>query len=149
MKSQSTDNVKSNLIGEWSYVETLDSSGSKIDSIIQYLVDGKPNYRATTGPDIIINSNGSFTKKFSERNIDKGAWALLAENKIRFELVVSRDSRQGMLILQTQNLINKKWRQDNNGNFLDSHTEVIVFLTNSRLELLDRKGNRLVYFKKN
>ena len=43
---------------------------------------------------------------------------LFQKKKLNIKMFIARDSRQGKLIVQTQNLLpNKKWRQDENGQF--------------------------------
>ena len=95
-----------------------------------------------------ISAFSQTIKKFTEVNSDKGVWKLISNNQIEYEMIIPKDSRQGNMILQTQELLEKKWRTDNKGNFLDASTDKIVLLTKTEMRIEYYKKYVLVYRKK-
>ncbi|MBK6989029.1 MAG: hypothetical protein IPH33_12845 [Bacteroidetes bacterium] len=63
-------------------------------------------------------------------------------------MVIEKDSRQGNMIKQTQELLGKKWRTDSNGNYLDASNDKIVLLTENEMRVEYHKKYVLVYRKK-
>jgi len=146
-QSQNLEDVKQNLIGEWSYVETVDSNGNKVESLNKYYIDGKESKILCSGPNISIYPDNTYIKVFTEINSDKGNWKLISKDEIEYVMVIPKESRQGRLIIQTQKMLNKKWRQDDKGNFLDEHSEKILLLTEDRMEVEYENYSRLIYKK--
>ena len=143
-------NVENRLIGEWIFIETLDKDNNEVEYIVQDYKgpDGKEIMIVAKGPNVIMNSDHSYTKIFAESNSDYGNWKLLSENEIEFEMVIPKYSRQGKIIIKTQELLEKKWRTDVKGNFLDSSTDKIISLTENKMEVEYEKDYVLVYRKK-
>jgi len=63
-------------------------------------------------------------------------------------MVIEKDSRQGNVIKQTQELLGKKWRTDSKGNYLDASSDKIVLLTENEMRVEYHKKYVLVYRKK-
>ncbi|MGY5351090.1 hypothetical protein ACXGQW_00715 [Wenyingzhuangia sp. IMCC45533] len=129
-----SQNIKTDLIGKWEFQKTIDKNENEIKEVKR-----GENIVKANGPDIIINEDGTYSKKFTEENIDKGNWKLVSENEIQFEMVIPKNSRQGKLIVFTQKLINKKWRKDNKGNFLDVSNDIVISINESEMRLVYEK----------
>jgi hypothetical protein len=139
------------LIGKWEFIKTLDQNGKEVKkiSLDRSMPNGKPMTLNANGPNIIINSDRTYTKVFTPENSDTGYWRIKSENEIEYEMVIPKDSRQGRLILQTQKLLpNKKWRKDDNGNFLDASSDKIIELTETEMKVEYEKEYYLIYRKK-
>jgi len=143
-------NSEKNLIGEWKFVKTIDQNGNEVKkiSLDRNMPNGKPMTLVAKGPDIIINSDGTYTKIFTPENSDNGNWRIKSSNEIEYEMVIPENSRQGKLIIQTQKILpNKKWRKDDNGNFLDSSSDKIIELTEKEMKVEYEESYLLVYKK--
>lgn len=92
------------------------------------------------GPDITINANHNYVKKFTAVHADKGNWKLVADNSIQHEMVIPNNSSQGNLIKQTQGLTGIKWRTDAKVNYLDTSTGTIILLTASEMRSKHEKN---------
>jgi hypothetical protein len=101
-----------------------------------------------SGPNITINENGTYEKKFTEDNTDYGNWKFLSEKEIEYELVTPINSRGGKLITQTQKFIKNRWEKDGNGNYLEKNKDIIILLTNSEMKVEHQKDYILIYKKK-
>lgn len=143
-------NSEQTLIGNWEFVKTLDQNGKEINKITldRNTPDGKPMTLNANGPDIIIKSDGTYTKIFTPQNSDYGVWRIKSSNEIEYEMVIPENSRQGQMIIQTQKFFpDKKWRKDEKGNFLDASTDRIIKLTESEMKVVYEKDYILVYKK--
>lgn len=138
------------LIGKWEFIKTIDQNGKEVKkiSLDRNMPNGKPMTLNANGPDIIINSDGTYTKIFTPENSDTGIWRIKSNNEIEYEIVIPEDSRQGRLIIQTQKMLpNKKWRKDENGSFLDASSDLIIELTETEMKVEYEKDYLLVYKK--
>jgi hypothetical protein len=83
--------IEKSLIGKWIFVEAVDKDNKKVDYFIQDYKgpDGKEIKIVASGPDVTINKDYSYVKKFTEVNSDKGTWKLISENEIEFEMPIS------------------------------------------------------------
>lgn len=151
LKAQPTEKVDTAklLIGQWVFVKTLDANNNEVKSITQdYKGPNDSDIQiVATGPDITINSDNTYLKKFTDVNSDKGNWRLISKNEVEYEMVIEKDSRQGNLIRQTQEFLGKKWRTDSNGNYLDTSTDKIVLLTENEMRVAYHEKYVLVYRK--
>jgi len=138
------------LVGQWIFIKTLDANNNEVKYVNQDYKgpDGNDMQIEANGPDITINADHTYIKKFTEVNSDKGVWELISNNQIEYEMVIPKDSRQGNMIVQTQELLGKKWRTDYNGNFLDTSKDKIVLLTETEMRIEYYKKYVLVYKKK-
>ena len=136
------------LIGKWEYIKTVDKENNSIQHTIRKYPNGEEMKIVASGPDITINKDGTYIKVFTPENSDTGNWRIKSENEIEYEMVIPKDSRQGRLILQTQKLLpNKKWRKDDNGNFLDASSDKIIELTETEMKVEYEKKYYLIYKK--
>lgn len=144
-----TTAIEKSLIGKWIFVEALDKDNKKVDYFIQDYKgpDGKEIKIVASGPDVTINKDHSYVKKFTEKNSDKGTWKLISENEIEFEMLILKNSGQGNMIIQTQKLLGKEWRTDENGNFLDASTDKILSIEKDRMTI-DHEGKYILIYKR-
>jgi len=150
LNAQTKENIDTALlIGQWVFVKTLDSNNNEVKYITQdyKFPDGSDIQIVANGPDITINADHTYVKKFTDVNSDKGKWKMVSNNEIDYEMVITKDSRQGNMIKQAQELLGKKWRTDSNGNYLDGSTEKIVLLTEDEMRVEYHKKYVLVYRK--
>ena len=151
LNAQTTVKVDSTklLIGQWFFVKTLDANNNEVKYIIQDYKgpDGSDIQIVANGPDITINADHTFVKKFTEVNSDKGNWRLASNNEVEYEMVIKKNSRQGNLIKKTQELLGKKWQIDSKGNYLDTSFDKIVLLTENEMRVEYHKKYVLVYRK--
>lgn len=150
--AQTTENNDTTklLIGEWVFVKTLDSNNNEVKYVTQDYKgpDGRDIQIVANGPDITINVDHTYFKKFTDIYSDKGTWKLISNNEVVYEMIIEKDSRQGNMIQQTQILLGKKWRTDSKGNYLDASTDKIVLLTDNEMRVEYHKKYVLVYRKK-
>lgn len=143
-------NSKEMLIGEWKFVKVIDQAGNEVKQIKRNLK--VPNLEPITinasGPDIIVNSDGTYTKIFTPKNSDTGNWRIKSNKEVEYEMVIPIDSRQGRMIIQTQKIFpDKKWKKDGKGNFLDASTDTIIALSKTTMKVVYEKEYVLVYKK--
>ena len=152
LNAQTKENIDSTklLIGQWIFVKTLDVNNNEVKYVTQDYKgpDGNEIQIVANGPDILVNSDHTYIKKFTDVNSDKGNWRLISNNEVEYEMVIEKDSRQGNMIKQTQELLGKKWRTDSKGNYLDASTDKIVQLTENEMRVEYHKKYLLVYKKK-
>jgi hypothetical protein len=153
LSAQTTENVEATrlLVGQWFFIKTLDATNNEVKHITQDYKsrDGSDIIIVANGPDITINADNTYIKKFTELKSDKGTWRLISKNEVKYEMVIAKDSRQGAMIKQAQELFDKKWRTDSDGNYLDSSTDKIVLLTENEMRVEYHKNYVLVYRKNN
>jgi antitoxin component YwqK of YwqJK toxin-antitoxin module len=142
-------NLEQLLIGKWEYINATDKENNSIQHIIRKYPNGKEMKIVASGPDITLNKDGTYEKKFTENNTDYGNWKFLSEKEIEYELFIPKDSKQGKLIIQTQKLLpNKKWKKDENGDFLDTSSDKIIEITENEMKIEYEKNYILIYKKK-
>ncbi|MBK7389223.1 MAG: hypothetical protein IPI23_09195 [Bacteroidetes bacterium] len=147
--TEKADTTKS-LIGQWVFVKTLDANNNEVKYVTQDYKGptGSDSQIVANGPDITINADHTYVKKFTDVDSDKGNWRLISNNEVEYEMVIEKDSRQGNMIKQTQELLGNKWRTDSNGNYLDASNDKIVLLTENEMRVEYHKKYVLVYRKK-
>ncbi len=145
LSAQVSDSINQKIIGKWNYIKTIDKENNSVEYIIRKYPGGTEMKIKTNGPKIIINKNGTYSKQFTEENIDTGNWKMKSENEIEYEMVIPKNSRQGKLIAATQKSINKKWRTDKNGNFLDASTNTILSLSKSEMTIEYEKDYVMIF----
>ena len=152
LNAQTTEKVDTAqiLIGQWVFVKALDTNNNEVKYITQDYKgpDGSDIQIVANGPDITINADHTYVKKFTDVNSDKGNWRLISNNEVEYEMLIEKDSRQGNMIKQTQELLGKKWRTDSKGNYLDASTDKIILLTENEMRVEYHKNYVLVYRKK-
>jgi hypothetical protein len=152
LSAQTTEKVDTTkiLIGQWVFVKTLDANNNEVKYVTQDYKrpDGSDIQIVANGPNITINADHTYVKKFTDVNSDKGNWRLISNNQVEYEMVIEKDSRQGNMIKQTQELMGKKWRTDSKGNYLDASADKIVLLTENEMRVEYHKNYVLVYRKK-
>jgi hypothetical protein len=152
LNAQTKENVDTTklLIGQWIFVKTLDSNNNEVKYVNQDYKgpDGSDIQIVANGPDITINADHTYVKKFTDVNSDRGNWRLISNNEVEYEMLIEKDSRQGNMIKQTQELLGKKWRTDSKGNYLDASSDKIVLLTENEMRVEYHKKYVLVYRKK-
>lgn len=149
-QKKENSNTTKLLIGQWFFAKTLDANDNEVKFVTQDYKgpDGSDIQIVANGPDITINDDHSYIKKFTDVNSDKGIWRLISNNEIEYEMVIEKDSRQGNMIKQTQELLGKKWQTDSKGNYLDASSDKIVLLTENEMKVEYHKKYVLVYRKK-
>ena len=143
-------NLSQTLIGEWKFIKTIDKDGNDVEkiSLERNMPNGKPMTLIAKGPDITINEDGTYVKKFTPENSDTGVWRIKSNNEIEYEMIIPENSRQGRLIVQAQKMLpNKKWRKDDKGNFLDASSDKIIELTDMKMKVEYEENYLLVYKK--
>jgi hypothetical protein len=152
LNAQTKENIDTTrlLIGQWIFVKTLDSNNNQVKYVTQdYKVpNGSDIQIVANGPDITINADHTYIKKFTNINSYKGNWRLISNNEVEYEMVIEKDSRQGSMIKQTQEFLGKKWRTDAKGNYLDASSDKIVLLTENEMRVEYHKKYVLFYRKK-
>jgi hypothetical protein len=152
LNAQTTENADTTklLIGQWIFVKTLDANNNEIKYVIQDYKgpDGNDIQIVANGPDITINSDHTYVKKFTDVNSDKGNWKLISNSEVEYEILTEKDSRQANMIKQAQELFGKKWRTDSKGNYLDASSDKIILLTENEMRVEYHKSYVLVYRKK-
>lgn len=141
-------NLEQLLIGKWEYVRTTDKENNTIQHIIKKFPNGNEMKIVANGPNIIVNKDGTYEKKFDEDHTDYGNWKFLSEKEIEYELITPIHSRGGKLITQAQNAFNKRWEKDGNGNYLEKNKDIIIALTKSEMKIEYQKDYILIYKKK-
>ena len=142
--------IDKTLIGEWKFIKTVDQNGNEVKSITvdRKMPDGKPITLKANGPDILINEDGTYVKKFTPENSDTGVWRIKSNDEIEYEMIIPENSRQGQLLVQTRKMFpNKKWRKDEKGNFLNASTDKILELTTMEMKVEYEENYVLVYKK--
>ena len=135
------------LIGKWTYIKTVDKGNKKIEFVYRTYPNGEKTKIVASGPEITLNKDGTYTKKFTEENSDNGNWKIISRNEVEYEMLILKDSKQGKMIQMTQKLLNKKWRQDEKGNYLDSSTDKITLLSQTEMKVEYEKEYTLIYKK--
>jgi hypothetical protein len=152
LKAQTKKNADTTklLIGQWIFEKTLDANNIEVKYIKQDYKgpEGNDIEIVANGPDITINSDHTYIKKFTNINSDKGNWRLISDNEVEYEMVIEKNSRQGNMIHQAQELMGKKWRTDSKGNYLDASSDKIILLTENEMRVEYHKTYVLVYRKK-
>lgn len=140
-------NLERILVGKWNYIETLDKNNESVKHTIRKYPNGKEMKIVASGPNITINENGTYEKKFTEQNSDFGNWKFLSDKEIEYELVTPINSKSGNLITKTQQFLNKKWEKDGKGNYIEKITETILSLTDSVMKIQYQNDYILIYKK--
>jgi hypothetical protein len=151
LNAQTKENIDTTLlIGQWIFVKTLDSNNNEVKYITEdyKFSDGRAFQIAAKGPDITINVDHTYVKKFTDVNSDKGNWKMISNNEIEYGMLIAKDSREGNMIKQAQELLGKTWRTDSNGNYIDGSTDKIILLTENEMRVEYHKIYVLVYRKK-
>lgn len=145
---QETELKNENIIGKWNYIKTVDKNNEVVKYVYRTYPNGEKMKIVASGPNITLNSDGTYKKKFTEENTDSGKWKIISENEIEYIMVIPKNSRQGKMIIQTQKLLpNKKWKKDGNGNFLDASSDKIIQLTENEMMIEYEKDYLLIYKK--
>jgi len=140
--------ITDNIIGEWNYIKTVDKNNEEVKYVYRTHPNGEKMKIVASGPNIILNLDGTYRKKFTEENTDIGNWKIKSKNEIEYEMVILKNSRQGKLIIQTQKFMpDKKWRKDEKGNFLDASSDKIIELTETEMKVEYEKDYILIYKK--
>lgn len=152
LNAQTIENIDTTqvLIGQWVFVKTLDANNNEVKYVTRDYKgpDGSDIQVVANGPDITISADHTYVKKFTDVNSDNGNWRLISNNQVEYEMVIPKDSRQGKMIKQTQELLGKKWRTDSKGNYLDASNDKIILLTENEMRVEYEKKYVLVYKKK-
>ena len=152
LNAQIKESVDTNklLIGHWIFVKTLNADNNEVKYVMQDYKgpDGNDIKIVANGLDITINSDHTYVKKFTDVNLDKGNWKLISKNEVQYEMVIEKNSRQGDMIKQTQELTGKKWPTNTSGNYLDTSSDKIILLTEKEMRVKYHKNYVLVYRKK-
>lgn len=140
-------NLEKLLIGKWTFIQAVNKENKKVDYFVQDYkgFEGKEIKVIANGPEIIINKDHSYLKKFTEENSDIGTWEIITKNEIQFEIIIPMDSPQGKMILQTQKMLNKKWEEDTKGNFIDLSTDKIIIINETEMKIDYRNKYTLIY----
>ncbi|MGH1385712.1 hypothetical protein [Kordia sp.] len=144
--AQETSITEEKLVGEWNYIKAVDKKNKERKYMYRIFPNGYKMGFITSGPKIIINSNGTYLKKFPKETL-KGNWKIISKNEIEYEEVVPIGSMSEEMITQIQRFSNKKWAKDENGNFLDPYTCKIILLTNTEMRVMDEEDCIFIYKK--
>ncbi|SNR14747.1 hypothetical protein [Tenacibaculum jejuense] len=145
---QKNELTEKNIVGKWNFTKTIDKHNQEVKYVYRTYPNGEKMKIVASGPDITLNSDGTYLKKFTKENTDSGNWKIISESEIEYQMVIPKDSRQGKLIIQTEKFMpNKKWRKDENGNFLDASSDKIIELTLTEMKIEYEKDYILIYKK--
>ncbi|MEM6814949.1 MAG: hypothetical protein AAF600_11305 [Bacteroidota bacterium] len=132
------NNLKSpsvELEGEWIFDGLYDPNFNKIDTVYHPEWEGLiPNpFEVINRADINFLNDGSYSKRFTERNIDKGYW-LYEEGKIVYHLEIDENSQIGKSLID-QGLTFK----GEDGKTYQYIEEVIFHLSDTILVIKEKK----------
>ena len=151
--AQSTINVTANveklLIGEWNFVKTVDEKNNEVQFITKEYKDpfGEFIQVVAKGPELKINKDHTYLMTFTEENSEIGNWKLVNENTIIYKMIIPSKSKEAQLINETQNLLDVKWDLDRDGNYINTSTDEIIFISANELKIRYEKKYILIYNK--
>lgn len=137
--------IEKKLIGNWEFVELNDSQGNKLDTIWIRNPHSNPNlkmFRLPSGSIINFNPNGTFTRQFSFKKIEKGKWFFNTENNV-ITLRIYPTKTYGNI----KNHVNYRRRSNKNSNQFVITYE-LVELNRRQLKLFEKDGFYRVYKKR-
>ncbi|WP_435577846.1 hypothetical protein [Gilvibacter sp.] len=143
---QNTQNdLKSELIGTWEFVELIDAQNKKIDTIFHNIPGmAKAGWEIPKGPLLRYNSDGTYAKEFTPENIDTGKW-YYDKNKSSIIHLLYYDKPYDEF---AQYLIDEGHaRKDDNGDYYEVITSTVDEITADTLVLVERDDRRRIYKK--
>ena len=142
--------VEKLLIGEWNFIKTVDKKNNEIKYVIKDYKDpfGEEIKIVANGPELKLNENHTYLMKFTEINSDIGNWKLLSKNKIIYKMVIKKNSKDGEMLTETQNVLEAKWDLDKDGNYINNSTDEIISINETELRIKYEKKYILIYKKK-
>jgi hypothetical protein len=110
---------RQNLVGVWEFVELLDLNDRKIDTIRHTI-----GWEVASGPIITFKKNGTYSKRFTPKNIDYGTWTYSGEDKvIVYRLNLNKEEDAKLLVA------NGLAKTDNKGTiYQESETAQSVYM---------------------
>lgn len=137
------------LIGEWNFVKTVDEKNNEVKFITKEYKDpfGEEIQIDAKGPELKLNEDHTYLMKFTDVNSDTGSWKLVNENTIIYKMIISKKSKEAQLINETQSLLDVKWDLDSDGNYINTSTDEIIFISANELKIRYEKKYILIYNK--
>lgn len=133
----STIDIGTRLPGTWNFKEMKNSKGKTVE--FYDLGYGKTK---ATGPQIILNLDGSYQKKFTLEKIDSGYWKFNTQlMDIEYDLLIDSTDWIGKSVIK-----NKLATLKDDGNYYERITDHIIDFSESNM-ILNHRGYQLVYFK--
>lgn len=135
IKSIQTDYVKM-LIGSWSYIETRDEQGKKIesDNALRTLMNE---------PNLVYESNFTYRKIFTPESSDTGKWKFNTKTMtIEHDLFIDSTDFVGKDLIKQGLAIKQK-----DGKYYEENNDKVIKLMDNEL-IIDRYGMQIVYKKK-
>lgn len=136
------------LTGYWEFVELQDPQGNKLEKVYHPEWENLPfienPYETVNRANTTFNSDGTYTKKFTEVNEDTGMWELdTRKGIITFQLLIDPNDQVGQDLIQ-QNLA----IQQTDGNYYEELTEQVYHLSENLLVIKEETGNLRISVKR-
>ncbi len=134
-----TDGLKKELIGTWKFVELRDKDNKKVDTIKHSF-----GYEIPEGPLLTYNGNGTYSKQFTLKNIDKGTWYFDNDKKAivhHLYYIKPYDFASKDLIERGHAI------KDKSGEYYEIIKDYIINLSDDKLILLEREGRQRMFKK--
>jgi hypothetical protein len=134
---RSTETNK-DLIGTWEFVEMRDNQNEKVDTIRHPI-----GYEIASGPLLIYNKDGTYTKKFTPRNSDEGIWTFDSRsNEIIHYLLIDSTTMIGKDLIKRQLAIKYA-----DGNYYEKIKDKIIIKSKNEIEVFRRENLKMKYRK--
>lgn len=149
INKQNVQKIQKMLIGFWKYDRTVNQNGEEVEQVVRLRKshDGSDFVYQAGHPDIVLRKDSTYVKNKGSRFADEGLWHLMSPSEIEFEMVITKDSYRYAMIEKTQQLMDKKWRTDNNGNFLDASVSIINLLKENELRISCEGKYELIFIR--
>ena len=144
------DSMTKTLIGIWNFEKVIDNNGKEIKSI-EREVKGSPlgdkiEIKAS-GPNMILNEDGSCQLEYTPQNIDKGNWYLLTPDTLIFQFVTKKETSSYNMLKSTSEIFAKTLKYDGEGNIIENNSVVIIKL-NSKIMLIQYESEYFQVYQK-
>jgi hypothetical protein len=141
--SQTTNGLKKELVGTWEFLGMHDKSGNKVDTIRNQ--SSPTGYVLASGPLTTYRADGTYSRRFTPQNTDNGKWRY-DEDK---HLIIHQLYYAKPYSVAAKYLIDiGHAKKDENGDYYEFITTMVVELTDSKLIVLEREGGRSTYVKR-
>ena len=143
-----TEIAPDDLTGYWDFVELQDPQGNKLEKIYHPEWENLPfienPYETVNRANTTFNSNGTYSKKFTEVNEDTGLWKLdTRKGIITYQLLIDPNDQVGQDLIQ-RNLATEQ----SDGNYYEKITEQIYHLSDNLLVIKEESGNFRISVKR-
>ncbi len=130
---------KENLVGTWEFEKMMVKNGNQVDTIWH----GQA-HEIANGPKLTYNADGSYTKQFTPKNTDSGTWVYDANKKeILHDLIYKKPySFAAKYLIDSGHA-----KKNKKGDYYEVITDEVIELSNEKLIISARDGNRRIYKK--